>query len=206
LVFSNLSNEQKLTQFPEEFQVEVKNLYRDQLDLDSINSRIEKTVYNLHLLTGKSYDDLKTNLELAFGKQLSKSYFSKLLTAGRVLSNNPECANIKDREKLAIIGQIDDPEVISMIARENNLASLSRASTKKLVDSVLIKDPTKNVRSLDSKQESSSSKKSDKSGEWHLIRGQINEKLNNLSENQLYLVDQFLNDLPVKKSEIESAA
>ena len=53
LSFKNLPNEEKLTKFPEEFQLEVKNLYRDQLELDSINSRIEKTVYNLHLLTGK---------------------------------------------------------------------------------------------------------------------------------------------------------
>ncbi len=133
LKFSNLTDEQKFSLFPADFQSEVKSIYENHISLESLSHKIAVSVYNLLKITGKPHADLKLKLESAFGKEYSKSYFSKLLQAGEVLSNNPEFSGIKDIEKLYIMSKVD-PETRTQIANENKLASMSRNDTQKTVD------------------------------------------------------------------------
>lgn len=133
LRFSNLTDEQKFSLFPADFQSEVKSIYENHISLESLSHKIAVSVYNLYKITGKPCADVKLKLENAFGKEYSKSYFSKLLQAGEVLSNNPEFSGIKDIEKLYIVSKVD-PETRTQIANENKLASMSRNDTQRAVD------------------------------------------------------------------------
>ena len=135
--FASLSIVEKLTWFPQEFQDEVNLLYSLHQDYERLSHKIALSVYQLHLLTQKSYSELQAKLELAFGKQLSKSYFSKLLSAGEVLTKCPDLSSIKDIEKLAALGRVKDAELIQKIADENKLASLSRNVVQTVVQKSL---------------------------------------------------------------------
>lgn len=135
--FSRLRNEEKLTWFPADFQSEVRSLFENHNNCESISHKIALGVYNLQISTGALYAELESRLQLAFGKQLSKSYFSKLRSAGELFTKNPELLNVKDIEKASIISRVKNEDDLKEIIEQNNLASMSRGSLKKVVDEKL---------------------------------------------------------------------
>ncbi len=190
--FSKLSNAEKLLHFPSDFQFEVKNLFDHQAEQTALSTRIEITVYNLKKITGKTYEELKSKLHEAFGKEFSKSYFSKLISAGELLETNPELGVVKDREKLAIIAQVGDPDVIAEIARENNLASMSRPATRKLVDELLGKPSSKIEGKLEEKVHAP------QSSSYQLVKAEVYQIVSKLSEEQLNEAKLFLEELSTR--------
>lgn len=188
-IFAAHSNEEKLLWFPEDFQAEVRSLFDDHNSSESLSQKIAISIYNLHLATGAPYRTLESKLQEAFGKQLSKSYFSKLLSAGELLTKRPELQEVKDLEKLAILAQVEDDSLLTEITEQNKVASMSRSLVRRAVDeklgrATLIVVTDSNVIDINGASVAPQTEKS--------LRAEVSKKLSKLNFEQLSQVDQLI--------------
>ncbi len=134
--FKAASPEAKLKCFSKEFQDSIAALFKVGEAHAKSQGLLCVAVSNVIRITGCTLEEGSKIISLAFGKAFDRSYMSKLVKAGYVISINPTARAIGDVTKLADVSRLPESEQAKLFA-EFDVATMPRNELNETVNARL---------------------------------------------------------------------